>query len=366
MKFKHTLLLVGVGTVLISSFGLTKKSQAAVPIVMGYYPSYREVPSVSEIRFDRFTHIIYSFITADAEGKAVVPPQISGSNLVEMAHAKGTKVLLALSGGSNGENFGKMVRDPQKNAQFIKDIIRIMKNCGADGLAVDWEVPEASDKAVTTEFIGNLRREMKVADAKSLLVLVVNSSPGNSHGYNGPQLQDKVDYLHIMSYDFHGPWNQAGHHASLYASTADATDNPYFSYPAILTYWRDVQGFRPAQILFGIAGYGRGFKTKVWGEKPLAESQYPEITFGDARALIGKGWTRHWDAETHAPWLLKDDGSDRISYEDEQSVTDKARWMKENQLPGFFIWEIGQEYVDGDNVLTAAAQKAWQDAPDQK
>lgn len=366
MKHKNSLLLVVLGTVVLSAFGLAKRGRAAPeerPVVMGYYPSYRSVADPSTIRFDRFTHIIQSFVTAGADGQAIVPPGLAQPNLIAAAHGAGAKVILALSGGSNGENFGKMVRSPEKSAAFIKSVVQIMIDHRADGLAVDWEVPEASDKAVTVEFIGQLRQQMKTARPDSLLILVVNSSPGNSHGYDGKQLADKVDFLHIMSYDFHGPWNGAGHHTSLYAGKADALANPYFDYPAILKYWRDVQGFRPAQIIFGIAGYGRGFKVRDWGEKETAPGQYPEISFTDARALIGHGWTRRWDAQAHAPWLLKDDGSERISYDDPQSVADKARWMKRNGLPGFFIWELTQEQSGGDNVLSAAAQKAWNDAP---
>ncbi len=362
---KHSLLLAALGTVLVCTFGPLKTGRAApvAPVVMGYYPSYRGAADASTIRFDRFTHIIQSFVTVDADGNTVVPAGISGSGLVKTAHAKGVKVLLALSGGSNGENFGKMVRDPAKSARFIEDIVGILADSCADGLALDWEVPEASDRDVTVEFVAQLRKRMKAVRPDSLLVLVVNSSPGNSHGYDGPRLRDQVDFLHVMSYDFHGPWNGAGHHTSLYADKADALANPYFDYPAILHFWRDVQGFRPSQILFGIAGYGRGFKVREWGEKAALPSQYPEISFADARALAGHGWTRQWDAQAHAPWLLKDDGSERISYDDPQSVADKARWMKSQGLPGFFIWELTQEQVDGDNVLSAAAQKAWRDAP---
>lgn len=335
----------------------------APPVVMGYYPSYRGAADASTIRFDRFTHIIQSFVSVDAEGKTVVPPGISGSNLVRTAHAMGVKVLLALGGGSNGDNFGRMVRDPQKRARFIDDIGRMVADSGADGVALDWEVPEPTDRDVTVEFVGQLRKRMKAARPDSLLVLVVNSSPGSSRGYDGPRLRDQVDFLHVMSYDFHGPWNDAGHHTSLYADARDALANPYFDYPAILRFWRDGQGFRSSQILFGIAGYGRGFHVREWGEKPAGASQYPEISFAAARALIGHGWTRQWDARAHAPWLLKDDGSERISFDDPQSVADKARWMKAQGLPGFFIWELTQEQVDGDNVLSAAAQKAWHEAP---
>jgi chitinase len=359
MKFNFPMASATCGLAVLATIGLISSTKAAPPLVMGYYPTYRNTPAPKDIRFDRFTHILHSFLSVDANGKATHPANLPDSTLINTAHSKGAKVLLALGGGSNGKNFGAMVRDPQKNAQFIADAVKIMVDSNSDGLALDWELPTADDKDITTEFVRQMRVSMKAAKPDSLFILVVNSKPNNSKGYDGPKLRDNVDYLHVMTYDFHGPWSHAGHHTPLFENKADTVDGKVLSLPATLTYWRDVQGFRTEQILFGLAGYGRGFKVKDWYEKPTSPATYPEITFRDARALIGKGWTRHWDDEAKAPWLLSDDKSERISYDDEQSAATKARWMKENGLPGFFIWEVTQEYAEGDHLLTAAAQKAW-------
>ncbi len=360
MRF-HLPLIATLGFALLSSCAMPQHSQAAPPLIMGYYPSYRTSPSPADIRFDRFTHIIQSFVSADANGKAVATDGLSAQPLVPDAHAKGVKVLLALGGGANGKSFGLMVRDPTKRAQFITDVVKMMTHGAYDGLVIDWEQPEATDKAVTTEFVAQLRAQTRAANPASLLILVVNCKPNNSSGYDGPRLRDNVDYLQVMTYDYHGPWSHAGHHTSLYADVSDTTDGKVLSFPTTVSYWHDVQGFRTDQILLGLAGYGRGFKVSNWYEKPTAPSQYPEISFRDTRALIGHGWTRQWDGEAHAPWLLSDDKTDRISYDDEQSCADKSQWIKQNNLPGFFIWEMTQDYVDGDNLLIAAAQNAWKD-----
>ena len=336
--------------------------EAKKPLVMGYFPSYQTVLNPDEVRADRFTHVIYSFLTVDANGALDAASWANAPAITAAMHRKGVKVLLALSGGSNGDNFAKMARDPQKNAKFLTDAIAAMKKCGADGLVLDWEQPAAEDKALTTALVSALHRKIKAANPDAILVLVVNFGAWSSQGYDGPKLAKEVDYLHVMTYDFHGPWNHAGHHTSLFASKDDVEDGANLTYPAALQYWHGVQGFPLDKILFGIAGYGRGFRAPAWGAKVTGDAKYPEITYRDLSALIGHGWTRHWDADAHAPWLLSDDGSERISYDDPQSVADKARWMKDRGMPGFFIWEMSQEYLNGDNALTAAAQKAWLDA----
>ncbi len=363
MKVNLSLTVASFGLAAVSIFGFTQTGNAAPPISMGYYPTYRTTPAPAEIRFDRFTHILHSFLSVDTNGKAVITKELADPALMTAAHAKGVKVLFALGGGSNGKSFTAMVRNPEKNAQFIAASVKAMVDYKYDGLAIDWELPVAEDKDITTAFVAQLRSQMKAAKPDSTLILVVNAKPNNSKGYDGPKLRDNVDYLHIMSYDFHGPRSHAGHHAPLYSNKADTVDGRVLSLPASLTYWRDTQGFRPEQILFGFAGYGRGFKVQDWYEQPATPATYPEISYRDASALIGKGWSYQWDDEAHAPWLLSDDKTERISYDDVQSVTEKSRWIKENGLPGFFIWELSQEYINGDYVLTAAAQNAWANDP---
>ncbi len=332
------------------------------PIVMGYYPSYRAELTAAELRDDRFTDIIYSFAKADANGVLDAASYAAFPAFVKTAHAKNLKAILGLSGGGNGENFAVMVRDSAKRARFVAAIGDLIQSTRADGVALDWEQPEASDKPLTTQLARELRAATKAANPAAKMILVVNASAYNSQGYDGPVLRDSFDYLHIMSYDFHGPWNHAGHHANLFETGADKEDGERFSYPKALDYWRDVQKFPTGKILMGLAGYGRGFRAPDWGVKETGKSDYPEISYADISALVGQGWTRQWDAQAHAPWLLSADKSDRISYDDAQSVADKAAWMKAQGLAGFFIWELKQEEVGGDNVLTAAALQSWQKA----
>lgn len=361
MKITRFLLLVCLSIALAAA--RPTLAAPAPPLVIGYYPTYRSELTPDKIRFDRFTHLVHTFVTADAEGKMKTGGNLPSPALTAAAHAKGVKVLLGMGGGSGGKNFGAMVRNPAARAQFITDIVKLMNDNSYDGVVVDWEYPTADDKDLLTEFVAQLRTQMRATKADAILGLNVNAKPNNSKGFDGPKLKDNVDLLMVMTYDFHGPWSHAGYNAPLYEVAGDTVDGKVLSFGAALAYWRDVQGFSPDKIVFGLAAYGRGFKVAQWGEKPTAPSQYPTITFKQARALIGHGWTRQWDAEAHVPWLLSDDKTDRIFYDDEVSVADKAQWMRNHGLAGFFIWEIWQDYADGDNLLVAAAETAWDATP---
>lgn len=58
----------------------------------------------------------------------------------------------------------------------------------------------------------------------------------------------------------------------------------------------------------------------------------------------------HYDAAAKAPWLGFATGRPSactlVTYEDETSVADKGKYVKDNALGGTIIWTIGQGHVD--------------------
>lgn len=62
---------------------------------------------------------------------------------------------------------------------------------------------------------------------------------------------------------------------------------------------------------------------------------------------------RYFHEEAMVPWLF--DGSTFITYENEQSMTRKAQYVKQNQLGGIMIWELSQ---DPNHILLNALYHA--------
>jgi chitinase len=57
-------------------------------------------------------------------------------------------------------------------------------------------------------------------------------------------------------------------------------------------------------------------------------------------SLIGRnGFTRYWDADAHAPYLFQADQKIFLSYDDEESVKDKCKYVEKNKLAGVMFWE---------------------------
>jgi chitinase len=74
-------------------------------------------------------------------------------------------------------------------------------------------------------------------------------------GYDIPVFNQTADYINIMAYDMHGPWeNLTDHHAPLYEREwdTDKTNN----IDAVVRYWV-YNGMSPSKLMLGIPLYGK-------------------------------------------------------------------------------------------------------------
>jgi len=163
----------------------------------------------------------------------------------------------------------------------------------------------------------------------------------------------------VMSYDFHGPWSEhAGHNAALHAAPDDS-DGAVANVSAAMTYWAETMKWPKDRTHLGIPCYGRGFAVKSWHQKPAGKSAHESINAHDVPGLLQDGWRRAWDAKVGVPTLLKEGLTELISYEDPESAALKGAWAREQGLRGIFLWNIEQDWVDGDHEIVRSAAAAF-------
>ena len=145
------------------------------------------------------------------------------------------KIILALGGwnDSKGDKYSKLVNDPDKRKKFVQSAVAFLKDNNFDGLDLDWEYPTcwqvdcsagpASDKDAYTAWVKELREAMDADDDNFLLTAAVSpSSEVVRKAYNIPELSKYLDYLSVMTYDYHGQWDkQTGHVAPIYEHPDD-------------------------------------------------------------------------------------------------------------------------------------------------
>ncbi len=136
-----------------------------------------------------------------------------------------------------------------------------------DGIDIDWEYPgrcgatcdfREEDTENFTALLQEFRTKLDQIDPNLLLTI---ASPASQYHYSAIEL-DKIhqylDWINIMTYDFHGGWEQGGptnHHSPLYSSPADPT-NGGSTDESVTGYLG--QGVPKSKINIGVPFYGRG------------------------------------------------------------------------------------------------------------
>ena len=160
---------------------------------------------------------------------------------------KGKKVLLALGGwnDSAGNKYSRLVNSAANRKKFIEHAVDFITRNNFDGLDLDWEYPvcwqvdckkgPASDKAGFAAWV----RELSAALKPRGLLLSAAVSPSNKvmdAGYDIPALSRYLDYVNVMTYDYHGQWDKkTGHVAPMYEHSKD--DNIFFNVVSIFRYF---------------------------------------------------------------------------------------------------------------------------------
>ncbi len=162
-----------------------------------------------------------------------------------------------------------------------------------------------------------------------------------------------------MTYDFAGGWStRAGHNSPLFASSAEGPGAG--SSAGTILHLLEKRKVPADRLALGLPLYGRGF--------PVAEPRAPlpkgfktfNVNAKGVGKLLAEGWTRVWDDEIKAPWLIAPDKTKVLGYDDAESMKAKTEWAMSKGLRGVFFWQIdGDRLPDGSNPLQQAAHAAW-------
>jgi chitinase len=168
--------------------------------------------------------------------------------------------------------------------------------------------------------------------------------------------QAYLDFVNLMAYDQFGADSDAiaGHHAPLFTTPA----NPKHNSAATSISHYIAAGVPARKLVLGVPFYG-----KAWGQVGAAEhglyqpggppSTRLETSFRAIHQELENkdGFVRVWDDIAKAPFLYNAERRIFITYEDEESVRAKARYVIDRGLGGIMFWEYSE---DPDGLLLDA------------
>jgi chitinase len=298
------------------------------------------------------------------------------------------KLVISLGGWTGSKWFSDAALTPQSREKFVDDCLNKFiygnlppdNNVGGNGIAagifdgfdIDWEFPvvggddgmhhNKNDRDNLSELLKLFRNKLDALKPGFLLTAAIPARGGDLWKFNLNRDQKNLDWYNIMTYDFHGSWdNMSDHHTNLFSPPGDTI------FPGIkeslagsVRYLIDSVGVIPQKIVPGAAFYGKGWKvtnttnhglyqqgSMAKGISDPGSNDYKTLAY-----LINHGYEYYWDKDAMAPYLFYSKDSTFWTFDDQVSVVLKARFAYSHNLRGLMFWEISGDDTIGTLVNT--------------
>lgn len=330
--------------------------------VVGYYASWHaSALPYDKLEYANLTDIIVSFGIPDTNGSISYDSGIPFPQLVASAHSTGTKVLISLGGAGSGGAFSAATADSAKRANLISNVVSFLQENQYDGVDVDWETPSnATEAAQLTSLIQEMRARFERIDTSWLITMAIPATSYGGQHFDIQNLVGCVNWFNVMSYDFVGSWDSySGHNSPLYQAANDP--NQAGSDSNAVAYWISRGGrgtpIPKSKLVLGIPFYAVQFNAPGLYRK-LTNTTTSNPYYPDVLNDLSSGWTYHWDDISQVPYLLNNDSTQFITFEDTNSVKLKIQYVLRQQLGGVMIWELSQDIYQGGQPLLETISSA--------
>ncbi len=406
--------------------------------IVGYFPewAYKSEAQgyfdVADLQWEELTHIQYSFCMVDektnkitfGDKKAAIEETFEGHELthngkkIELDKTlpyKGhfnvmqvmkkqypdVKLLMSVGGWAGSRGFYTMMDTDAGIDTFTNSCVDFIRQYGFDGIDIDFEYPSSTPtcgnpadsdvseprRAKINERYNVMMKELrKKLDAASkqdgknyLLTAAVTASSWVLGGVSDNSYAKELDFLSVMSYDFHGGWNEFVENlANIYPDPQDTETTgmlmPTLNMDWAYRYYRGV--LPPEKILMGIPYYSRGWENVTGGTNGLhGKSKTPASgkynVWGDD--LNGDGvlepaganplwhilnladkdsnFKKYWDDAGKVPHYWQDNEKVFLSFEDTQSINERVKYIQDKNLGGALIWVMNGDYGENPNYV---------------
>ncbi|KAH8272046.1 hypothetical protein KR026_004304, partial [Drosophila bipectinata] len=312
--------------------------------------------------------IIYSFASLDPDLLTIreFDPWVDLENqFYRRVTSLNVPVMIAMGGwtDSSGDKYSRLAGDEIKRKVFASSVVSFLQRHGFSGLHFDWNYPKcwqsdcakgpASDRPNLTMLLREVRTEFQRVNKKLMLGVAISGYKEIiSEAYELPVLSDIVDYMTVMTYDYHGFWErQTGHVSPLYGSKSDKYPQYNTDYTMQLLL---KLGARRNKLILSIPFYGQSF-TLEKSLQNLGGEGIPTTGPGEAGELTKQpGMLAYYEICQRirkSKWLSGRDPTRKsgpyalfknqwVGYEDPSSIEAKARYAANNNFAGVAAWTV--------------------------
>ena len=335
--------------------------------VVGYYSAWSKYNGLppSRIQASKLTHLNYAFADLGTDGRIRLPnPELDKENFAGLRELKRKnphlKTLISLGGWDYSANFSKVASSAAGRAAFAESCADFILEHGFDGVDIDWEFPAFSDRQNFTLLLQSVREKLNQLSAAHgrPYYLTIAYSPSQSilNRIEAKTVAGLVDFIFLMGYDLHGPWDSfADFNAPLY-STGETSPHYTISLQDALRSYQNA-GVDMSKLVLGMPFYGYQYATtgERWNGLYSPFQSAKSISYDKIveNLLPDSSYQRYFHEAARVPYLY--DGVNFVTYDDESSIAEKTRFARANGLAGVGAWELSH---DKNGLLLASAYNA--------
>ena len=340
---------------------IEKKQQ----IITGYYPAWKSYSGYTPEKIDirKLTHINYAFANISSDYKIEMGyPDKDPENFKKLQELKkiapDLKVLISIGGWNWSGRFSDMAATDVSRTKFAASCAEFVSRYGLDGVDLDWEYPvgggldsnskSPDDKQNFTLLLKEIRERLNAQELKDNKDYLLTIAAGASNYYientEVEKFQNYLDYVNLMTYDIHGPWDAYTDFNSPLYNNNDESNQYKISIDSSVKSWLNA-GLPADKLVVGIPFYGYVYTVSKNTNNGLYQthSQGRSLGFDVIKNdyLSNPEYLKSFHAESLVPWLYN--GRTFISYDDSHSIALKAEYIREKNLGGAMIWELSQD-----------------------
>lgn len=336
-----------------------------------------------------YTHLNFAFATIDpASFEVRLASSSDGELLQRLANLKGAdpnlKVLIAIGGwtfndaGPTERVFSDLAASPVKTALFAISLVKFMAKYNLDGVDIDWEYPEATDRHGRPEdyanfpaFLARLKAIFQAMGRNPEISITIPASFWYLQHFDLVNLQKSVDFFNVMTYDFHGTWDMenrwVGPYLNSHTNLTELRDG-------LDLLWRN--GIKSEKVVMGMAFYGRSFSVA----NPACTSPGCEYGSGSPVQQCSREVSVALNSEiedimaqTGAKPVLDRDaavkmlvwgpgGNQWVTFDDQDTLKIRADFARSQCLGGVMVWAVSHDTKKAkySNALAVVAKKKFQ------
>lgn len=300
------------------------------------------------LRYDILTTIVYSHVSVDSNGNLVPTRAYNPAPLIQYTHSQGYGTKVVLMFNSTDTNAGDTIlANATVRTNAINNLLNEVKDKNFDGIDIDVEhltwgtnpINGQSNKQLMTNFVTTISNTFRMSNPNYRISLDIGIDTDVALVFDVAILQNLVDYMMIMGYDWYS-WS------SYAISNAPITTNPgegsIHAGTGILYWLQQYEGLvNKNKLILGVPWYGYEFPTISNARLANKNGSAIEIEY-DGYADIVSSYGRIWDSVWQTPWYARQVGSQWYQghYDDVQSLGIKYDLVNSEGIGGIGIWAV--------------------------